>query len=161
MGAQIVMWLIAVVAVIAINSGNPRDADARGLSLMLATTWGVSNILVGLYGLPDGARLFPLIDLVAGLAVLLVWRRRPAVWKLALLSLFVLQMLGHTAFWGALWLGRLPNSFATALMQYIVALNAMFACQLVCVAFPGGRYVGDRVRTWMRRRARLGRLAGH
>lgn len=150
-GAQIVMWLIATLIPMGINL-NTRDPDARGLSMVLALVWLFGIVMTSLYPVPLSMRLLPVVDLAAGLTIFLAWHSRPAVWKLMLVWLFMLQLLAHCAFWAHYVV--LPSDEAT--VRYIVALNAIFALQLLTVAYPGARNVGALLVDRLRPRARLG-----
>lgn len=154
---QILMWSIAVLAVVIVNAFS-KDPDAKGMSIMLALIWATSNVLAAFYSPPESMRLYPVMDLAGGLVAYAAWMRRHAVWKLLTAWLFFSMCLVHVAFWlheaiADLSRGAVPPG---SLLAYVVALNVLTAVQLVCVSSSGVSRVGVRIFEHLRRGSRLG-----
>ena len=157
---QLLAWSIAVLAMMAFNTFS-QDPDAKGLAILMALVWAMSNVLAALYEPPESMRLYPVMDVVAGVAAYAAWMRRRAVWKIVLAWLFFAQCLVHVAF----WLHEARAEFvreatdAGNLVTYVMALNVLTALQLGCTGSSGVGSVGVRVLDRLRRRPRLGAAA--
>ena len=129
--------LVLAVSLIAWRKDPGRFASAAGVSLMLLFSWWASNSLIALYGVPDGVRASPIIDLI-GLSVMAAcWAMRPKVWKAVVGLCFAACLCAHWAF--------LMQPTTLAFARYSAILDVIFAVQLVTAALPGGGYVLDRV----------------
>lgn len=149
---QLMVWFLAVLAVNALCLAIPRNNEARAMGLLLGGLWLASNALVGIYGVPEGMRLYPLLDLMGGVYAFAAWRKQPVLWSFALLWSFVLLVLCHAAFWLTQWFGY----GAASVPQYTIAINGLFAVQLICVGWPGGVGVAEHLRIRLRGRRGLG-----
>lgn len=115
----------------------PRYADAAGISAMLCVSFGLTNTLVALHGLPEAVLFFPVMDAVFAFMVWSAWRRDRALWKILLAWLLVAQLAMHVvliAVWndGALNYG--------GIYSYVVMINVDFALQLLTVGSVGAAY---------------------
>lgn len=144
---QTAAWGIAVAIPVLLNVMSKRSADALGLSGMILLTWVLSRVFWAFYEPPEAMQWYPVIDCAAGITVWAAWITRRAWWKMALVMLYVGQCITHTAFWAA-W----PSD--GSLLRYLWVNNSLFACQLICVAYPGGRHVALRTLSWVSDRAR-------
>lgn len=109
---------------------DPRNVCLAGISLMLLMLWGASNALVAFWGVPEGMRAYPALDLIGLLVVGAAWVREPRAWKLGVIGCFLGIEAAHIAF----WIDPVnPRAYA-------VDLNDLFLLQLGCVAFPGVRH---------------------
>lgn len=145
---QILIWGAAVVATVGVNFFDRKNPDALGVALMILMLW-VSGRVIGLFYDPPASMQFDSVtDMAAGLVVLAAWWTRRSSWKLATAVLFLVMILNHAAFW-------LSPRGEDAFLWYLKLRNTLFALQLICVAGPGVRYVGDRVAgalsPWLRR----------
>jgi len=145
---QILVWGAAVAAVVGVNLYNRSDdPDAAGLSMMLLILWVLSNLLEGLYQPPDSMKIYPLMDLAAGLTAYLAWRTRKVAWKLGLAYLFVIQLAAHFSFWAPAFVAELrgfppvTGDFST----YKIVLNVVFILQLILVGGVGVSHVASRI----------------
>lgn len=133
---------------VGVNAFDRRNPDALGVSLMILMMWCAQIVLQSLYTPPASMQLDSIMDLVAGLVVLAAWWTRRSFWKLATAVLFLVMILNHAAFW-------LSPKGEVELLTYLKLRNSLFALQLLCVAGPGVRYVGNSVAgalsTWLRR----------
>lgn len=142
---QLGMWALGITVVAILNGLHRGDAAARAITLLLISTWVGSNLLVALYGVPTGMRLFPLLDLAAGLFAFWTLIRHPAAWLRFIVAIFALLLVSHASFWTQRYLG-----FDSHQGLYIRVINSLFALQLVCAAWPGGAYVGKHIGHWVR-----------
>lgn len=131
---QLALWGVATVTPLAINIATKRGPDALGLSCMIVLIWTLGRVFGALYSPPESMSWYPLIDMLAGLTALTAWQSRKAWWKLALAYLYVGQCAAHLSFWAA-W----PAD--GSLLRYLWVNNTLYACQLICVAYPGVRHV--------------------
>jgi hypothetical protein len=131
---QIALWGAATVAPLALNIATKRDTDALSLSCMIVLIWTLGRVFGALYSPPESMTFYPVIDAAAGLTALSAWLTQKAGWKLALACLYVGQSIAHVAFWAA-W----PSE--GSLLRYLWVNNGLYALQLLCVAYPGGRHV--------------------
>lgn len=127
---QLLLWGIAVCIPVILNLA-AKKTDAVGLSAMLLLTWVFGRVTAALYPVPEAMSLYPIVDAACGITAFVAYRSRPALWKLLLASLFMLQCILHVAFWAA-W--PAPGS----LYRYVFANNALFLLELLCVSGPGG-----------------------
>lgn len=126
---MIAAWfLVALIALFSLSMLNWRNLDALGASVMLALIWACCMVLAALYEPPDSMGLYPVLDAMGGASAMVIWFRRPALWKLALAGCFLVQCVLHVAFW---WFGFPPLS------QYARVLDILFALQIACVGAPG------------------------
>lgn len=147
---------IACLAVYALNTwaaydAKPRYADASGVAMLLCVSYGLTNLLVAFYGLPEAVSAFPVMDLVFTYMVWRAWRRNRRVWKLGVMSLLVAQLAMHAAF---IFLWKTSDINGGNLYTYILLLNVAFTGQLIFVGSAGLHHVlaravrhlsGDRV----------------
>lgn len=138
---------LACLAVYAINAwaaadAKPRYADAAGVSSLLCLSYGVSNALVGLYGLPDAILAFPVIDAIFAWMIWRAWRRHHRVWKILLLSMIVAQLALHCV---AIFVWQIQTLSSHGLYAYAAMLNATFALQLLIVGGAGAGHVLGRI----------------
>lgn len=142
---------LACMAVYAVNAwsaadAKPRYADAVGVSMMLCVSYGLSNVLVMVYGLPDAINAFPIMDAVFSFMIWRAWKRNHRQWKLAILALLVSQLILHAVFI-ALWkIGGLKDG---ELWRYVALVNLTFTGQLVVVGGVGLGHVLARARAWL------------
>lgn len=128
-----------------------RYASALGLAMMLAVVWMLSVALVAVQGVPEGMRLFWVLD-AAGLACVgLTHWRRPTYTKLAMAVVFACMAILHAAFW--------TNPERSNPQAYALLLDLLTVAILAIASVPGGRYVADRIRDRLRARRGRGRPA--
>lgn len=149
---QIALWGAATAMVVLLNFRRKGDPDGLGLAVMILLIWIMGRVTGTLWSPPESMASYPVIDFLAGCTAANAYRTRPAAWKLLLAGLFLLQCLGHAAYWSARFFHG-PN---VDLLTYTSVNNAIFAVQLAVVGRQG---VGNGVlagssRAWMR--ARLG-----
>lgn len=134
-------FLLGCVAVVGINltaSSHDERHDAIFVSLLLLVAWAWSKLLWAMH--VDFTRLYWLTDSIQAAAVGALWAAQPAAWKFALLLVFLDKAVLHVLF-RAHWLGSRHD--------YIAALNGLFALELLCAAWPGGRHVGSHLGDWL------------
>lgn len=144
---------IACLAVYAINAwaasdDNKRYADAAGVSSLLCLSYGLSNILVELYGFPEAILAFPIVDAVMTFMVWRAWVRNRRVWKVGIITLLTAQLVLHAAAIGVWKFGGL--GFA-GLYNYVVLVNVTFAAQLAVVSSAGLGHALVRIGGWLSR----------
>lgn len=149
---QAILWGLAAAVPALLNLGTNRSPDAIGLATMVFLTWVVGRVFWAFYSPPEAMQWYPVIDMMAGITALMSWQRRPAVWKGALVALFMGQLCLHAAFWMA-WPAE------GSLYRYILFNNLFFAAQLVCVGSPGVGHVAALAVSRVSRGARTGHHA--
>lgn len=116
-----------------------RDPETYGLRLasagMLFLTWAVSNTLTLAVDPPAGWVGYPIMDAVCGALVILIWLSRRSTWAMVLSCLFILECILHVAFW------LQGHASYGLLYTYALALNIIFAAQLLTVGWAGGAHV--------------------
>lgn len=150
---QIVLWGVAVALPVLLNTVTGRHPDAVGLSVMILLIWAMGRVFGALYTPPESMQWYPVVDCAAGITCFVAWRERPALWKLGLVTAFVLQCALHAAFWLA-W------PAAGSLLRYIVFNNIIFAWELCLVGGPGVVALARDVGFRLSRRSRARRHAG-
>lgn len=101
------------------------------MTLLLAATFVIGNLLVWTLGRDIAPDWFPPFDLAAGLTALLAWKRsRNRVWLLALSLTFVADGLAHLAYQWSEGDYRI----------YAIQLNAIFVLQVLIAGWDGIRY---------------------
>ncbi|RAK68834.1 hypothetical protein [Phenylobacterium kunshanense] len=138
-----------------------RRLDAQVMATMLLIGWCFGRIMGVFLSPPQSMQLYPLIDLCFGVFAFLSWRRDPRLWKLGLVGLLLAQSAGHAAFWLAYGDTLPPREAYAVIIRYMVANNAIFAAQLLLVAWAGG--VDDLARgllSLLSRVFRMGRNVG-
>lgn len=130
---------LACLAVYALNAWAASDdqtryADATGVSALLCLSYGLSNLLVEIYGFPEAILAFPVVDAALTFMVWRAWRRNPRVWKMVVVVLLVTQLATHVAAIGA-W--KLQTLSFVGLYHYVLIINLAFAAQLVVVSSAG------------------------
>lgn len=142
---------VACIAVYAINAwaeedAKPRYADAVGISMMLCVSYGLSNLLVAIYGLPDAINAFPVMDAIFSFMTWRAWKRHKTAWKLGVLSLLVAQLTLHALFITS-W--KIAGLNEHELYGYILLVNVLFAGQLLTVGGAGLGHVLARACHWL------------
>lgn len=112
-------------------------SDALGAITLLCVSYGITNMMVAVYGLPNSALGFPIIDLVFMVMVCRAWKRERCAWKLILAGLFVAQLTAHVGFIYAWNNATMTNR---GFYLYIVLINGTFALQLLAVGSAGVRH---------------------
>lgn len=130
---------LACLAVYALNAWAANDdkaryADAMGVSSLLCLSYGLSNILVEIYGFPEAILAFPIIDAALTFMVWRAWKRHPRHWKMGVVALLVAQLATHAAAIGA-W--KFHGLGFPGLYNYILIINVTFAAQLAVVSSAG------------------------
>lgn len=120
-----------------------QDQAAVWLGALLLALWGLSKVSIVVAGYWPTAAVGPLVNAVAVVLCMLTWVRRPAMWKLILALLLEAKAAVHAYFW------TLHSPAYGQMYDYALALNVIFALQLLCVATPGaialGSVVGSRM----------------
>mgnify|MGYP006958833553 FL=1 len=127
---QLIFWAGAAYAALGLNILTKRDADSVGSAGMLLVGWLVARLVSMMYDVPDSMRLYPVQDALFAVVVFCALVSRPAWWKLALVSLLILQLCLHTAFWYA-W----NKGHREALPFYREMNNGTFALELLVVSW--------------------------
>jgi len=130
-------------------------SDALGAVTLLCVSYGVTNMLVAAYGMPNAALGFPIVDFIFMAMVWRAWKREKCAWKVILAMLFVAQLTAHVGF---IYSWYTHTATQRGLYLYIVFINGTFALQLLAVGSAGvrhgmARFVGyllDRRRTLAR-----------
>lgn len=138
---QISLWGLATLVPVGLNLAGKREADALGLSLMIVLIWVLGRVLWALYPLPDCVNLYPVIDGLAAVTCFTAWSSRKKHWKAGLGTLFLFQLGLHSAY----AIAYAQNPAISVFYRYIGENNALFALELFCIAWPGGRDVVARV----------------
>lgn len=138
---------VLAVSLIAWRCEPGRYASAAGVALMLLFSWWASNSLVALYGIPDGVKAYPVIDLIGLSIMALCWAMRPKVWKAGVALAFMACLCAHWAF--------CMHPTTLAFSRYSAILDVIFAVQLAIAALPGGGHVVDRALRYLSDRWRL------
>jgi hypothetical protein len=149
---QVLLWGIATALAVLVNFRRQGDPDALGLAVMILLIWIMGRVTGALWSPPQSMASYPVIDFIAGCVAATAWSTRPAPWKIVLAGLFLLQCLGHAAFWSA----RFFHGPGVDLLTYTAANNCIFAVQLAVVGWQGvhdGILAGS-AGPRMRRRAR-------
>lgn len=116
--------------------------DALGAITLLCVSYGITNVMVMVYGMPNAALGFPIIDVVFMFMVWRAWRRENCAWKLILAGLFVAQLTAHVGFIYAWNNATMTNR---GFYLYIVLINGTFALQLLAVGSAGVRHAMARL----------------
>ena len=150
---MLIVFAAACMAVYIVNStaaidAKPKYADAAGIAAMLCVSFGVTNALVAVYGLPEAALFFPVFDAVFAFMVWRAWQRTRKVWKLIVAGLLVGQLAMHVAMIASWNNGLLTHS---GLVSYVFMLNADFTLQLLAVGSAGVSYWVSRAVDWLSR----------
>lgn len=153
---------VACLFVYAINAwaaadAKPRYADAAGVASLLCMSYGMSNVLVELYGFPDAILSFPVMDAILTFMVWRAWKRNNRRWKAALMGVFVAQLAIH--FIGIfVWkVGALTHA---GLYNYAVLINVTFAAQLAVVGSAGVGHAMGRAFSYLSRVRRVSLRGG-
>ena len=137
---------IACAAVMVLTLATLRrhqDHAAVWLGALMLALWGLSKVSIVIAGYWPTASIGPLVNAVAVVLCMLTWVRRPAMWKLTLALLLEAKAAVHAYFW-TLHLPAYEQVYG-----YALALNVIFALQLLCVATPGAIALGSVVGSWM------------
>ena len=150
---MMIVFAVACMAVYIVNStaaidAKPKYADAAGIAAMLCVSFGVTNALVAVYGMPEAALFFPVFDAVFAFMVWRAWQRTRKVWKLIVAGLLVGQLAMHVAMIASWNNGLLTHS---GLVSYVFMLNADFTLQLLAVGSAGVSYWVSRAVDWLSR----------
>lgn len=105
---------------------------AGACAVMLLAMCAVSNARHVWFPWVAPDRLYPPIDVVGSVAVLLIWRRSRAPWMLAVAFLFWIMTALHLA------LGHHPSQERRHI--YFMILDVLFGAQLLLTAPPGVRH---------------------
>lgn len=97
-----------------------------GGALLIASIWLFSN-LCHWWLRPESRIFFPTIDLMSGIAFLMIWRRQREMWALCMSALLAIDGVIHLAYFGA------PTADYSVRYRYDLALNMVFLLQLACV----------------------------
>lgn len=123
------------------------------MGAMLCACWLGFNALAWTLPTPLAWAPLPLMDLGCLLLALAAARAYGVVWPLVLVSLFMVQLGLHVAFWWN-WLQLPPDGAQRAARglkhSYSLWLNLTFIAQLACVAWPGALNVFGTVGSWAR-----------
>ena len=128
-----------------------RYADALGMSALLIVSYGLTNVMVLMSGLPDAILGFPIVDLIFTMMIFRAWKRENAAWKLIVAGLFVAQLTFHASFIVSWYSGHYTSR---GLYIYIVMLNGAFALQLLTVGSSGARHAVGRIVDYLSDRGR-------
>lgn len=131
-----------------------RHMDALLGASMLCVFWALTTIFAGLWDFPESKKFHSLIDLIGLLAATAMYATQRRVWKVALATLFMAQLIIHALYW-SVYGGPTSGSIARG---YILTLNITWVAQLLCVAYPGGSVVLRSALDWVRRHRGLGPL---
>lgn len=112
-----------------------RD-DATLVALMLFVAWAFYKPLIALFGWERASVLYPLTDCIQVFVVMDNWLGARRLWKLGIVGALIAKLSAHVLF-------RVTG--AHGLLPYAVFLNAAFALELACAAWPGGERVGGYV----------------
>lgn len=110
--------------------------DAFFASVMIAAIWSFTNGAAAFWSFPDSKQFHPLVDLIGLSVCIAAYMTQRQRWKLVLACLFLAQLYLHVGFWWT-W-GNSP--LGSIGRDYIVLLNVLWAAQLVCVGWPGGKH---------------------
>lgn len=120
MGVIATSFGIAAVAAVAVSAMAGRRHPSFRLALMLLAFWMIANIMP--------SWIDPLMDTAGFYAAFFVcFERLKCRWCFALMMAFAMQLVIHVAF-----------LFDGASYWRMLALNVVFAVQLICVCIPGG-----------------------
>ncbi|GLK49480.1 hypothetical protein GCM10017620_24530 [Brevundimonas intermedia] len=130
---------VACMAVFAVNAwaawdAKPRYTDAAGVAMMLCVSYGLTNLIIGVYGLPDAIHAFPVMDAIFVWMVWRAWMKNKRAWKMGVMSLLVAQLVLHAAF---IFLWKTTGIDGGNLYAYIFLLNVAFTGQLIFAGSAG------------------------
>jgi len=130
---------VACMLVYAINAwaaadAKPRYADAAGVASLLCMSYGMSNVLVEVYGYPDAILALPVMDAILTFMVWRAWKRNHRPWKMALMGTFVAQLAIHFV---GIFAWKIGTMSGAGLYNYVVLINVTFAAQLAVVGSAG------------------------
>lgn len=150
------MFGVACMCVYAINAWanaetRNRYADALGASVLLCIGYGMSNLLVGLYGFPEAVLAFPVLDMALLFLVARAARKNMEPWKLIIALLLVFQLAIHASFIGR-W--HIEGIEYDDLWRYAFLNNGVFALQLLTVGSAGFGHAVVRSLDWLSDRRR-------
>lgn len=129
----------------------PRS-DAVKAAVLLAWLWAGAVFFRSIPAPPQNMTPLIALDLIGGLAIWLVNRKHPEVWKRALVLTFVASLTVHAAMWVTFWLRPDLNVAGTRNM-FTLARNVIFYTQLLCVGWTGAGVATRRFRDFLPRRA--------
>lgn len=130
---------VACIAVYALNAWAASDdkarySDAAGVSSLLCLSYGLSNVLVELYGFPEAILAFPVVDAVLTFMVWRAWVRNRSNWKVAVMALLFGQLATHAVAIGT-W--KFSGLTFSGIYNYALIINVTFAAQLAVVSSAG------------------------
>lgn len=126
-------------------SRDRRLVDAMGVSLLLCTSYLLTNVLTKTVGWPETIAWFPFID--AGFCAMLFanWRKHPKLWKVIVMWAVVFQMLSHVVAISEWKGGGLTHG---EMYIYAVLLNGAYIVQLLALGSVGLGHVLASLRSW-------------
>lgn len=112
------------------------------MAVVLFIQWGVSNWLQAGLGEPLAYLGYPPLDALGMTALVYLAQRElrlglryPPVWMMALAATYMIQLACHVVYLAQ------PAQSMEATYAYLLALNILFAMQIVLVAIPGAANV--------------------
>jgi hypothetical protein len=135
------------LGVLILSWSTRRDVDLRPCRIIAATlciSWLSTKLLAMAIGWEATYHLFPLIDFVILLQVLLVWWFIPERWLQVQIFLLLTKLVLH-AIYGV----QTVHYVMLSKFWYIATNNVLFGLELACVAFPGGWPIIRRFGDWM------------
>lgn len=125
---------LTLAFVMATNRPYDRHPDAVTLAWAMVGIWVVCTLADILLMPPHSKGLNGPLDAGMGALVVALMIGRRDVWKLPLLALLAVQGVMDFSY-------QASSSETIVLWWYTFGLNVTFILQLVCIAWPGGRYV--------------------
>lgn len=130
-------FLVATLAPLLLNHLTRQKADAVGLAGMLVLVWLFERTLRIWYSPPEALQPYAAVDFICGLVALRSWWKGGREWwKMALVSMFALQLCGHAAYW-ATYIQDPTDKYA--LRVYMIYLNLTYLVELMLVSVGGVR----------------------
>lgn len=128
-------FLLACVAVLLLTALTVKtDPHAHRFiaALLLFFSWAFSKLVAAYFGWEFARALAPMTDCLGGVLVANLYVKSPVAWKSALVWIFATKLAIHMGYRLGIALGANPWFI------YQLTENALYALELLCVAFPGG-----------------------
>jgi hypothetical protein len=131
-------FLFAICAVGLLSALTMRP-HATILSFLLLCSWGATKIVALYAGWTVAHLLYPFSHLVMIGVVMALWWERPRPWKLGMVFALLTSLFIDFGYWA------ISERTRENLWNYVLALNILFAIEIMCVSIAGGEVVGRAV----------------
>lgn len=132
---QNALCLAATLAVLALNVASRQKRAAR-ITMAVLLGQVICQAAVWFLDPPQSLLVFMPVDMLTGIYLAKVARRRPPVWLTAMLFIVYTQCLWHVAFWSE-YDQVVGKELKILICGYGLGLNVLWSLLLLCNASPG------------------------